>query len=139
MLSHFIRNIIKVIILIVLPNLLATGIQAQSSKGNTKSSIVLSKLGNKIIDTIISLKEVKAQALYVLKQTKGTRHLQYSIWQKPTKKKPYYWVKVMEDNGSTYYTHFNFYVYPGSLRIKYLDTMNDRAIDLETWRKHRVH
>ena len=119
--------------------LLATGVQSQPSKTNTKASNALSKLENKIIDTIISLNEVKAEALYVLKQTKGRRHLQYSIWQKPTKRAPYFWVKVVEDNGSAYYTHFNFYVYPKTLEIKYLDTSTDKVIALETWRKLRVH
>ncbi len=110
-------------------------ISAPSIFGQTSKTITYSKQENKIIDTIIKLKEVRDRAKYVLDQSKGKRHLQYGIWGKPANKEPYYWVKVMEDNGDTYYTHFNFYVYPKTMAIKYLDTKNDEVLDLKTWRE----
>ena len=96
-----------------------------------------SRIEEKVLDTIMNLKEVKERATYVIKQTKGRRHLLYTIWQKPTSKAPYYWVKVMEDNGLTYHTHFNFYIYSESFAIKFFDTTNDKLIDLKTWRKRK--
>src|ERR1700684_1649130 len=80
------------------------------------ATLPLSKIENKILDTIAKLKRVKERIAYVEKETKGKRHLKFIIWDKPTKYHPYYWVKVMEDNGLSYYTHFNFYVYPKTMK-----------------------
>jgi hypothetical protein len=90
-----------------------------------------SQIENKIIDTIAKLQKVKERMQNVETQTKGNRHLQFIIWNKPTKSYPYYWVKVVEDNGISYYTHFNFHVYPRTMKIKFLDTINDKVIDLD--------
>lgn len=87
-----------------------------------------------IIDKIFNLKQVRNRSNYVEKQTKGKRHLQVIIREKPTKASHYYLVQVIEDNGVTYYTHFNFYVYPKTLKIKYLDTVNDKLIDVSKWK-----
>jgi hypothetical protein len=103
-------------------------------KSNTIPKPPSTKKEDQIIDTIFKLKEVKERAKYVESQTQGKRHLQYSIWEKPTETTPYYWVKVMEDNGVSTYTHFNFFVYPKTMAIKYFDTINDETIDLKTWR-----
>ncbi len=105
-------------------------------KNNSYQSDDSSKLENKILDTIMNLSEVKARAKYVRTKTNGKRKLQYTIWEKPAKQNPYYWVKVMEDNGTSYYTHFNFYVYPKSFAIQYYDVVNDTAITLLEWRKN---
>jgi hypothetical protein len=96
-------------------------------------------LEDRIIDTIIKLEEVKERGEYVKAQTNGRRHLQYSIWKNPSKTKPYYWVKVMEDNGVALVTHFNFYVYPKSMTIKYFDTVTNEVLDLKTWRKRKTN
>ncbi len=109
---------------------------AQSNlKNDTHQSDDSSKLENKILDTIINLSEVKARARYIKIKTKGKRKLQYTIWGKPAKQNPYYWIKVMEDNGTSYYTHFNFYVYPKNFAIQFYDVINDTAINLSEWRK----
>jgi hypothetical protein len=92
-------------------------------------------LENQIIDTIANLKEVKQRAGYVEDQTNGKRHLRILIDEKPNKTAHYYLVKVMEDNGDAYVTHFNFYVYPKTMTIKYLDTLTGEILDLNTWRK----
>jgi hypothetical protein len=96
-----------------------------------KSKPQFSEIENNIIDTVEKLKIVQERMKYVEADSKGKRHLQFTIWEKPTKQTPYYWVKVMEDNGISYYTHFNFYVYPGTMKIKFLDTVNDRLIDAD--------
>jgi hypothetical protein len=88
-----------------------------------------SKFEDKVMDTVASLKEVVERAKYVHDESKAKRRLQYVIWEK------YYWVKVMEDNGVSLYTHFNFYVYPNTMTIKYLDTDKNTPIDLATLEK----
>lgn len=117
------------------------GIQLTYAQSNHKQipnrTKSFSAIENKIIDTIMKLPEVEKREQYVRKQTNGKRHLQFSILDKPTKEKPYYWVTVMEDNGVTYYTHFNFFVYPKTFLIKYLDNVNGKVVDLKTWRKSK--
>ncbi len=90
---------------------------------------------NRIIDTILKLKEVKERAEYVEKVTNGKRHLGICIYKNPSKDQPYYWVKAWEDNGSNYVTHFNFYVYRRPFQIKFLDTVEDTVISLKEWRR----
>ena len=90
----------------------------------------------KIIDTIFKLKGVKERAKYIEHQTKGKRHLK--IWVEATPKKPkenYYWIKVGEDNGTNSVAHFNFFVYPDSMRIMYYDTPSDTEMTLDKWGK----
>ena len=109
---------------------------AQShQKDNTHKPDSFSKTENKMLDTITNLSEVKARARYVKTKTNGKRQLQYTIWEKPTKESHYYWIKVIEDNGTSYYTHFDFYVYPKTFIIQFYDIVNDTAINLSEWRK----
>jgi len=89
-----------------------------------------------IIDTIFKLTEVKERAKYINQQTKGKRHMK--VWIEDTPNLPdqrYYWVKAGEDNGASLVTHFNFYVYPDSMRIMYYDITNDMEMTLDKWRK----
>jgi len=90
---------------------------------------------NKIVDTIFKLKEVKQRASYIKKVTKGKRHLSIFIEGEPSQENPYYWIKVWEDNGSNFVTHFHFFVYPNPFEIKFYDVVTDTAISLEEWRR----
>ena len=68
--------------------------------------------------------------------SKGKRHLK--IWVADTPNLPdqkYYWIQAGEDNGTNLVTHFNFYVYPDSMRIMYYDTQSDSELTLNKWRK----
>ena len=107
-----------------------------NQKQGTHTTDNFSKLENKILDTVMNLSEVKARAKYIKTKTNGKRNLQYTVWEKPTKEKPYYWVRVMEDNGSAYHAHFDFFVYPKNFLIEYYDIVNDTAITLSEWRKN---
>ncbi len=121
---------------ITIPLLLAvSNIYTQTNQKLTQEKIV----ENKILDTVLSLPEVKSSAAYIEKRTKGKRHLASVIYRKPGNNQPYYWVKVWEDNGYSYVSWYNFYVYPKTFLIKYLDTAKDKAIDLATWRKRQPH
>lgn len=101
-----------------------------------KSNCQSKSIEDKIVDTIFKLKEVRERANYIEKISKGTRHLSIFIYSKPSKNKPYYWIKAWEDNGNNYHTHYNFYVYPKTFTIKFLDVEKGIPISLKEWRKH---
>jgi hypothetical protein len=107
---------------------------AQSTTEGTKNNF--SKLESIVLDMVIKLPEVKRRARYVEQNSKNRRRLQYLIWEKPSKKTPYYWVRVMEDNGNAYHSHFNFFVYTNPVLIKYYDIANDKILSLSQWRKN---
>ena len=89
-----------------------------------------------IIDAVAQLPEVKLKKAEIERITKGKRHLKIIIYATPQEaQKDYYWVKVVEDNGTSLVTHFNFYVYPQNLKIRYYDIANDKIMNLKTWRK----
>jgi len=91
---------------------------------------------NKIFDIVFRLTEVKSLARYLEKKTNGQRHLQMLLAGSPTKENKYYWVKVGEDNGYMFVTHYNFYVYKNPTRIFYLDThQGDKVLSLEEFRR----
>jgi hypothetical protein len=117
--------------------LLASGLHAQAFQNTKPKGKINYALEDKIMDTILFLPEVKNRDAYIRKKTNGKRHLATVIYLRPEKERPYYVVKAWEDNGYAFATHFNFYVYPQTMKIKYLDVMHDKAIDLKTWRKHK--
>ncbi|MBL7690842.1 MAG: hypothetical protein JNM41_04555 [Flavipsychrobacter sp.] len=95
------------------------------------------KTAGRIIDTLYKIKEVNERFAYVEKQSGGERHLSFVFFTKPTKKDPYYWVKVLEYNNVSNVTHFNFFVYPKPFSIMYYDTVRDTVISIDEWRRER--
>ena len=93
------------------------------------------QIENKVFDAVYNVPEVKARVDEFDQQTKGKRHMQFMIAERPSVKLKYYWVKVMEDNEFNYATDFHFMVDPKSMEVKYYDVVNDTIIDLVTWRK----
>ncbi len=90
----------------------------------------------RIIDTIFKLAEVRERAKYIKQHSKGKRELK--VWIRDTPKQPnkkYYWIQVGEDNGTNLVSHFNFFVYPDTMLITYLDAKSDQEILLDKWRK----
>ena len=85
-------------------------------------TLIVDNNEDRILSLILDLPEVRAQDKLVRKLSKGTRHLQVAIFQLP---KDYdgvnYWVKVWEDNGFNYVTHFNYEVSKDGLQIKKKD------------------
>ena len=107
-----------------------------ASTKNADSLIGNDGVEDKIIDTIFKLTEVKERGRYIRTQTKDNTHLKVWIEDMPDLRgHKYYWIKVGEDNGISLVTHFNFFVYPDSMRIMYYDTRNDREMTLAKWRK----
>lgn len=94
-----------------------------------------SKGGSKATDLIAGLPEVINADNYVKRVTKGKRHLFNYLASEPTKDMPYYWVKVVEDNGVARHAHFHFYVQPKTYKIFYLDILTDKMIPEKQCRK----
>ncbi|HEY4285958.1 MAG TPA: hypothetical protein VGN00_02555 [Puia sp.] len=84
------------------------------------------------IDMVMRLPEVKESNAYIRKHSKDKRPLFAMIYGEPTKEQPYWWVVVGEDNGMSFVTHFGFFVYVKTGRIKYFDTMEGKSSGLET-------
>jgi hypothetical protein len=100
------------------------------------------KEGGKICDLILALNVVRYADNYVRKVTHGKRHLFAYISDSPTRKENFYWVKVAEDNGMSYVTHFTFRVDSKTYDIRYLD--DDKLIPLKLCSKrlmdeYRIH
>lgn len=95
-----------------------------SASGQT-TYVKETKKESKAVDLVARLPEVINADNYVKKVSKGKRHLVSYLASGPTKEYPYYWVKVVEDNGASYATHFNFYVDTKTYAIKYDDAMAD--------------
>jgi hypothetical protein len=88
-----------------------------------------------VLDTIWSLNEVNDRNDLVKNKTKNKRSLMVYINGTPDENKAdYFWVKVAEDNGVAYFTHFDFYVYP-NWDIKYYDRIRDQELTLDEWRQ----
>lgn len=95
-----------------------------------------SKLNSKIelqmFDTLFHLKEVKERNNYIIKESRGKRQLSALLYKRPEEtKNGVYWIKIVEDNGSSMVTHFNFFVYPKSGKIVYFDTFKNQEIELK--------
>ncbi len=112
-------------------------INSNNSSKNADSSINKDEAEVKMINAIFKLTEVKERAKYIEEQTNGKRHLKIWVGSRPhMPDQKYYWIKAGEDNGSNLVTHFNFYVYPDSMRIMYYNTESDSEIPLNKWRKN---
>ncbi|MFC0516618.1 hypothetical protein ACFFGT_20595 [Mucilaginibacter angelicae] len=89
------------------------------------------------MDLILDLQEVKRANSYVVKHSHNKRHLLDYINGRPVKKGGDYWVKVCEDNGYAYFTHFNFFVNSNTLAIRYMDVVTGDYIPLDVLRKDK--
>jgi hypothetical protein len=128
------RSKAKVILVLLLPFLFYIGIGFSQSKNHSTHKKTIEE---RILDTVMNIPEVKEEAKYVETESHGKRHLSLFINLKPSKTFRYYWIKVWEDNGYSFVTHFHFYVDPKTLSIKFLDTSTNNAIDLNVWQKSR--
>jgi hypothetical protein len=107
-----------------------------SCSGNTTSTKITKELTvENILDTIWTIKEVNERNSYVKEQSKNKRELMVYINGTPDElNEDYYWVKVAEDNGNAYFTHFDFFIYP-NWSIKFYDRVKDKELTLDEWRE----
>ena len=82
------------------------------------TEIKLTKEEDKVTDFVANLPVVTHADNYVRKVSKGKRHLSMLFVRDPTPGDNYYEVDVVEDNGSTYYTHLIFLVAPKTYAVK---------------------
>ncbi len=90
---------------------------------------------DKLLNQIWELPKVQERSEYVQKETKGERKLKIEIQQEPTKADPYYWVKVGEDNGMSFVSHFLFAIDPNTNEIFYYDSLTGEKMTVEEWGK----
>jgi hypothetical protein len=96
------------------------------------------KIEEEIDDKIYALPEVKEKGRFIDSLTHHKRGVSIMIVDKPSAKRPYYWVKVGYDSDLRFETYYNFYVYKKGLVVKFLDTTEeDEIIGLQEWRKRR--
>lgn len=105
--------------------------QIEKPKPKPKIAHTLTEL----LDQIWELPKVKKRSEYVRTETNGERTLKLKIQQKPTKEDPYYWVKVGEDNGLNFVSHFLFALNPNTSEIFYYDGLTGEKIAVEEWEK----
>ncbi len=110
--------------------------QSESVTISNTTKLLQNEIQEKIIDTIFKLAEVKKRAVQIEEQTKGERNLKiWIVGDSTTGEQKYTWVKVGEDNGVSFVTHFNFHVYPPDMQIMFYETQNDTELSLSEWRK----
>jgi hypothetical protein len=85
----------------------------------------------KALDTVLHMPEVIDRKKLIESNSQGQRKISSWIVEKPGKH-PYYLIAVGEDSGNS--IHFNFHVYPDSMRVLFYDPLNEREIPLEEWR-----
>jgi hypothetical protein len=88
----------------------------------------------KALDTVLHIPEVIDRKKLIEGNSNGQRKLSSWIVEKPGKH-PFYLIAVGEDSANTENNlHFNFHVYPDSMRIMFYDVLNERETSLEEWR-----
>lgn len=108
--------------------------RAESEKDTLQVPETKDSLEDQVIASILELPEVVERGAFIDSMTNGKHHLTALITLNPQTGDDFYWVEVAEDNGEMLVTHFNFYYYPSTHEIKYLDVVNDRVLSLEEWR-----
>ncbi len=83
-----------------------------------------------IINKVFDLEKVKERTEHLARNTKPSRKLSAIIIKRPSNDSNYYWVKVIEDNGCSYTTHFIFRVDPKTLEVLCYDPVQDTLISV---------
>ncbi len=94
------------------------------------------KAENKIVDIICNSNEVEEKRKFLKRQSNSLQNFICEIWRKPTERSPYYWIKVLNNNGGHILTYFNFFVRLFPFEILYYDEDKDQKIDLRIWKKN---
>jgi hypothetical protein len=89
----------------------------------------------KALDTVLHMPEVIDREKLIESNSQGQRKLSSWIVEKPGSGHAFYLIAVGEDSGNIENgLHFNFHVYPDSMRIMFYDVLNERETSLEEWR-----
>lgn len=116
------------ITLLMLHGLFSTEMLAQSSIDSLNET--------RVMNAIWQLDAVQERNDQVVELSEGKRELFLLLYKTPEEtENGAYWVKIVEDNGSSYVSHFNFFIYPNDGKTTFYDTINDLEIDVEEWQK----
>lgn len=107
-----------------------------TTSGRRDSTTKSDNYEKKILDTILSLSEVRERVGKIEKESQGTRKLSIKIYRTPGAK--YFFAKANEDTGTNIFTHFTFLVYPDNFEIEYLNSESGKIISLNAWRKENI-
>jgi len=88
-----------------------------------------------LLDQIWDLQKIKDRAEYVKKETNGERTLKMRVLEHPNEISPFYWVKVGEDNGMNFVSHFQFAINPQTKEVFYFDEISGEKVPIEAWGK----
>ncbi|MFK7905868.1 MAG: hypothetical protein AB8B69_12115 [Chitinophagales bacterium] len=88
-----------------------------------------------LLDQIWDLQKIKDRAEYVKKETNGERALKLRILEQPNEISPFYWIKVGEDNGMNFVSHFQFAIKPQTKEVFYFDEISGEKVPIEVWAK----
>jgi|GEM_PF-3445483 len=114
---------------------LSQSARPQASEHPTQKTVVTESFA---LDKVLLLSEVRHTDADIRRKSNGKGHLASLLSAKPNHIHPYYWVAIGEDNGGSFVTYFNFYVYNHERKILYLDTDTGKAIDLAAWRRRLI-
>lgn len=85
-------------------------------------------------DTILSIPEVTQRNEALKKMSGGQSELSAFTVLRPNKQNDFYWIEILETASGNSITHFNFYYYPSTGEIKFLDTDKEQLLSLPQWR-----
>jgi len=94
-----------------------------------------SEVINRIMDKLYRLPEVKEKDAFIDSLTKHKHGISMRIMQRPGKLTKYYWIAVGYNSNLRFQTYYNFYVWPDSMVIKYLDPDSGKILTLSEWRE----
>ncbi|MGB1242927.1 MAG: hypothetical protein ACPG49_10425 [Chitinophagales bacterium] len=88
-----------------------------------------------LLDKIWDLQKIQKRAEYVKEQTNGERALKLRILEEPNEISSFYWIKVGEDNGMNFVSHFQFAINPSTKEVFYFDELSGEKVPVEEWEK----
>jgi hypothetical protein len=93
----------------------------------------------RILDKLFSLPEVKNSNRYIDSFTNHQNGISMRIVQRPERLKKYYIVDAGYDYEERFENYYIFYVWPGRMNIKAVDSYSSELLTLAEWRKRRRH
>jgi len=97
--------------------------------------------GNGIVDSMITklleLPEVRKANSYIDSFTHHVHGVSAILMSKPNMNLKHYWIAVGYNGSLRFETYYNFYVWPRTMIIKYLDIKSGKPLTLTEWRRKR--
>jgi len=133
------NSVAKIIgLVIVVSSLMSCGVKTSSTNDNSEiakeqinDTIKITEEETQAMDRVFDLPEMQS-----IKNIKGIELFSNGTYD--INNNTYYYIQVMRDMETHYYTMYHFFIPEKSkMEIKILDTLNDTIISLEQWRKNK--